>query len=387
MNENRVQGTPNRVHSTPNRVQGTPNRVHSTPVNATIPPLQGATARLNRGLERWPWATLDGEPLERIAHPDLGTWRVVVPAGEGRVPGPFESDLWVALHVFWRDAGSPSDGRVILSMRDLLTLMRRPRGGRQYTLVREGLERILGVTIYGVPEKEIVAKGEAHRGVADRGFHLLDNYDARDPARMYVRLNEAACAAMNEFGRNLDAAFYFSLERPASRRLYRYIEYRSYRPGRVQSLTIPLHELAVELPLRPVDAPNRKKNLRPAHAELANRGYLSSIAYAKQGRAWLVVYELSSPTSVPPVLAPTTATAAGDDRVRKRVHELLVLLRDERSTAFYLDVARRLPDAVYDHLVGAVREGLRNGDTLDTARKIFTHTAKRRLVETGAGVP
>jgi len=303
------------------------------------------------------------------------------------VPGPFESDLWVALHVFWRDAGSPPDGRVTLAMRDLLALMRRPRGGRQYELVRAGLERLLGVTIYGVSDKEIIAKGDAPRGAADRGFHLLDNYDARDPARMYVRLNEAACAAMSEFGRNLDAAFYFSLDRPASRRLYRYIEYRSYRPGRVQSLTIPLHELAIELPLRPADAPNRKKNLRPAHAELSKRGYLKSVTYSKQGRAWLVVYELRSAADAPPVLAGATAEAGADDRVRERVQELLTLLRDENSIPFYISVARGLPDAVYDHLVGGVREYRRDGTSLDVCRKMFTSAAKTRLATAGATRP
>lgn len=306
------------------------------------------------------------------------------------MPGPFEADLWIALGHFYREAGSPDDGRVTFGMADLLDLMQQPRGGTTYRLIREGLDRIHAVRClgYGPDEKAILGKNGKLREPPSVGFHLLDNFDAKDPSRVYVKLNEVICASMGQQGRNLDARLYFTLKTPTARRLYRVLDLRRYRPQRTHALTIPLAELAAEMPLRSTEPRLQKRNLADAHTALIAAGYLGAVSYEQVRRGeWLVTYTFPEiAADAPPVLTAATPAAAADDRVRRRVQELLELLRDHGSTAFYVQVARDLPDPVYDHLVGGVREMRSEGMALDRLRKVFTASARARLQREGARV-
>ena len=322
--------------------------------------------------------------MSHLADPRLGSWEVLVPAGKDRLPGPFEQDLWVALGHLWRRGGSPEDGRTMFSMAELLDLMRQPRGGKTYRMVREGIVRLGSLTFVGYGPDDADIFGSTP--VPDALWHLIDRADLKDPKRLVVHLGSYVCEAMDTRGRNLDASLYFALDSAVARRLYRYLDVRRYRPAKLYTLTIPLAELAAELPLRPAEPRLQKRNLADAHEELVAAGYLGAVTYEQVRRGeWLVTYTFPEiAADAPPVLTAATPAAAADDRVRRRVQELLELLRDHASVPFFVQVARDLPDPVYEHLVGGVREMRREGMALDRLRKVFTASARARLQHAGA---
>lgn len=339
---------------------------------STVPP-----AILHRVLERYPWATLDGARTPQLAldlRLERQEWEISG-AFKGRLPGPWEADLYVALHALWNEQGRPADGRLRVRTLDLLQRMGKQRGGKQYDALAEGLGRLNAVRFYTrMVFTQAQSEGAPKKRQRTRGFGLLDAFTADDgDGWTEVRLSAEMCATLTTQGRALDAGRYFRLDRPASRRLFRYLDRRRYRGAVPQpELALDLAELAAELPIRSTTAAEQRKTLEPAHAELMRDGFLRAVHYTGRGHTSRVHYTFSSSGAGPS--APEVGRTVGD-----RVEQLLGILRDPQSVGFYAEVAKGLPDAQFDHLVGSIREQVRDGMGLDTARKIFTAAARARM--------
>lgn len=253
----------------------------------------------------------------------------VVRGAEGLgLPGPFEQDLYVALLVLFTEQGLPGDGRIRFTRNHIAGLMGISNSGRGYELIEQGLSRLAAATVHtehafyrpGPLAPTPGAPGAARRsGPAERlslDFHILEevrvyernaplfddapdeslgdvedtaghpNPRRREPRVERARPFELSMARLGlplvqsyerRYTKPLDASFYFSLERPLSKRLYRYVD--KVRNGR-GSFEIGLRALADVLGLEYRYPSDIKDGLAGAHAELRARGYLLDAQYA-----------------------------------------------------------------------------------------------------------
>lgn len=223
------------------------------------------------------------------------------------LPGPFEQDLYVALLVLFTEQGLPADGRIRFTRNRLAQVMGCSNSGRGYELLEQGLSRLAGATVHTehafYRPGALGPKGERN-GPAERlslDFHILEEvrvYERRTfveveaepggaPARVergrplelsVARLGQPLVQSYERrYTKGLDATFYFTLERPLAKRLYRYLD--KVRNGR-GSFEIGVLALADVLGLEYRYPSDVKDGLAEAHAELQTTGYLAGAAYA-----------------------------------------------------------------------------------------------------------
>ncbi len=362
-------------------------------------PDRGSLAILERNLERYPWARLSDDKGEQMelrllldaAGEDGRAW-LVSGTDRTRLPGPFDADLYVALCQLYNSLGRPDNRTVRVTFRELADLMRRGRGSNVYAAIAGGLHRLAKVSIQAV---ETWREGETVAAL--KTLHLLTaetryRRDGEEGGTLaIVRFSEdvAESIAAGNF-RLLNAAEYFGLELPTAKRLYRYLDYRRWRGSeRLNEFTLPLKQLAQELPIDREAPSHIKRTLDPAHEVLIAEGILATAEYQEVGTpgkkrptVW-VRYTFASAQPGPPVRAVVTSKNAtlggvGSDYVRDMVAEILGTLRDEHSLGFYVQVVKVLPEEVLRNVLGGVRQSIREGLTLDVARKTFTATVRAR---------
>ena len=363
-------------------------------------------AILERNLERYPWSRLSDDKGEQAelqllldAAGEEGRAWIVVGGTGTRLPGPFDADIYVALCQLYNAAGRPEHRTVRVTFHDLASLMRRGRGGPVYAALEAGLHRLAHVSIRAVQTWR-----EGDTVAAIKTFHLLTaetrhrRAGGEEGTTAVVRFSEdvAESIAAGNF-RLLNTAEYFALELPTAKRLYRYLDYRRWRGAERQAaFSISLKQLARELPIDR-DAPSHiRRTLDPAHAELLGRGFLASVEYEDRPRPgkrrpdpW-VTYQFAEPAALPPPAgetSPGSLNGAGERRdaeLRELVAAMLELLQDAHSTAFYVKAAKVLPPDVVWHLIGGVRESIRDGLSLTSARKVFTASVRKRAKLLGA---
>lgn len=361
-------------------------------------------AILQRTLERYPWARLSDDKGDQLelqllldgAGEEGRAW-IVSAKDSSRLPGPFDGDIYVALGQL-HNAQIPREKRgelrtVQTTFRELATLMGRELGGTTYTAIRGGLERLADVSIRAVQtwrEGETIAE--------ERRFHLLESVTYRHRrdkeeggAVILVRFAQEVAQSIAEDNiRLLDTARYFALETPTAKRLYRYLDLRRWRGSeRLSEVTVPLTELAQHLPIDRVAPSHIRRTLDPAHGLLIAEGFLSSAEYqevpvpGKKRPVILVRYQFAKPATLAPERTITVPMSVpGPSRnpeyVRDMVAEILGTLRDEHSVGFYVQVVKAMPEDVLRNVLGGVRQSIREGLSLDVARKTFTATVRAR---------
>jgi hypothetical protein len=192
--------------------------------------------------------------------------------------------------------------------------------------------------------------------------------------------------------RLLEPAKYFALQGPTARRLFRYLDYRRWRGAtRLDEVAFSLKVLADELPIDRASPSHIKRTLDPAHAELIQRGHLASATYEdrpvsgkKRPDVWVrYCFATAEPPASPRVLIAPPRVESDSEYVRETVAELLELLKDPHSRAFYVKVARTLPSEMLRGVIGYAQESLRDGVPIEVARRMFTKTVKDRAEAAG----
>ena len=361
-------------------------------------------AVLQRTLERYPWARLSDDKGDQLelqllldgAGEEGRAW-IVTAKDTSRLPGPFDGDIYVALGQL-HNAQIPREKRgelrtIQTTFHELATMMGRERGGTTYAAIRAGLERLADVSIRAVQtwrEGETIAE--------ERRFHLLEavTYRHRRDREeggtvIQVRFAQEVAQSIAEDNiRLLDTARYFALETPTAKRLYRYLDLRRWRGSeQLHELTVPLTELAQHLPIDRSAPSHIRRTLDPAHELLITDRFLASAEYqevlvpGKKRPVILVRYQFARPgVAVPestaslPGFAPESVQQR--DYVRDMVAEILGTLRDEHSVGFYVQVVKAMPEEVLRNVLGGVRQAIREGLSLDVARKTFTATVRAR---------
>ncbi len=379
-------------------------------------------AVLQRTLERYPWSRLSddsGNQLElklllEAAGENGRAWMVSMPEHQ-RLPGPMEADLYVALGQLY-NSQVPKEERatrrvIRTTIGELAAVTGRERGGTTYKAIRSGLERLQDVAI-----RRVRTRADGQIRADEERFHFFERvkYSHRrdgDTAAtgVEVTLSEGlAESIVNGEYRLLNATAYFALETPTAKRLYRYLDYRRWRGDAPQAtFEITLAQLAAELPVDRTSPSHIKRTLDPAHAQLVASGFLREAVYEgrpvagkKRSQVWVRYAFADAPDPAVAALLPEPPTGGlspalpgpevaridareDPEYVRDMVAEILGTLRDEHSTAFYLKVVRTLPEELLRHVLGSVRQSIRDGLALDVARKTFTASVRARAKAAG----
>jgi len=226
-------------------------------------------------------------------------------AGESfGLPIAADEEVYVALMEVTKEQGF-DERTVNITRYDLIKRLGWADKGDSYRRLHAALDRLLSVTIKA--DKAFWDK-EKQRYV-DVGFHIIDDYalydetpgrkrkGAQEPLPLsFISWNQVIFRSFQAGNiKQLDTAFFFALRSSISRRLYRYLDKKRY-DGK-GTFRIGLKKLAFEkLGMSRNYYPSHiKQELKRAHDELIEYGFLAGVDYQKpKGKAEeLVVYRFT----------------------------------------------------------------------------------------------
>jgi Replication initiator protein A/DnaA N-terminal domain len=233
--------------------------------------------------------TRDGQELQQ-------TWTVRAVQGLG-LPGTLDQDVYVALlQVIDRQGDIPEDGWISFSLYELVELLHRTHGGRDYRQLKESLERLSGTII----QSRNAFYRKSTKSYVDDTFHLLDRVQHTESTNGSGKRGEKTRVKLSDYFvdsykanylKGLDADFYWSLNSSVAKRLYRFVDKKR---GQQRRWEADLFALRDRIPLSPYKYPSKiKEKLGPAHDELRHKGFLERVTYRKTADdAHLVCYEI-----------------------------------------------------------------------------------------------
>ncbi len=229
------------------------------------------------------------------------------------LPTSLDDEVLVGLIQLTKRRSNFTDARVPFSRYELIELLGWPQSGQSYRRIEEALHRWVGVVLM----YENAWWDNTAKSWVDEQFHVLDNvtlYD-RERWRRSSRAKSGKAGAkadkpplpLSSFKWNdvmfqsfqsgnlkqLDLELYLKLRLPTTKRMYRFLDKRFYRRGRLE---FDLRTLACEhIGLSRAYAPTElKRRLKPALEELEQVGFLTPLSpeeryvYVKRG-TWRIV--------------------------------------------------------------------------------------------------
>ena len=261
------------------------------------PPL----VQVEPNIEEWPVFQLgrsksDSVVVERTVQGEEGSslkQRMEISApGKYRLPGRFDYDVYSAvLELLEIRGGIPESGALGFSLHELILLMNLEPSGRTYEEVKRSLRRIAATVLES--DNAFWSNG-AQRHISDT-FRLWDvTFDAVTDKNGYgsrhrIEFGKLFKRSFEErYLRGLDIEFYWGLDSPVAKRLYRLVDLK--RAG-ASSWGTDLFTLQKQIPMGPYSYVSKiKEKLKAAHEELIERGFLSEVIYRERSQ---VLYEIS----------------------------------------------------------------------------------------------
>ncbi len=204
----------------------------------------------------------------------------------------FDRDVYVAMiFLVQMRGGMPADGKVSFSLYELVRILNLPHKGQSFRKVRKSILRQNKIQIDGeMYSKETRSYESEHFSVWR--VHFKANLDKHGRASEHhtVTFDEVMVRSYQAgYIKQLDANFYFSLDKKHARPLYGRIDV-----GREGGLTceFPLSDVKEALSMAAsYKAPSQiKRALGPAHEELLLKGFLRDVSYPRDG---VVRYEVA----------------------------------------------------------------------------------------------
>ncbi len=233
------------------------------------------------------------------------------------LPTSLDDEVLVGLIQLTKRRSNFTDARVHFSRYELIELLGWPQSGQSYRRIEEALHRWVGVVLM----YEKAWWDNTAKSWVDEQFHVLDNVTLFDRERWRTtrrsgklnrperhgtktdrpplplssfRWNEVIFQSFQSGNlKQLDLEFYLRLRLPTTKRMYRFLDKRFYRRGR---LDFDLRTLACEhIGLSRSYAPTElKRRLKPALEELEQLGFLEPLSpeerysYVKRG-TWRII--------------------------------------------------------------------------------------------------
>jgi|GEM_PF-5492085 len=216
-------------------------------------------------------------------------WTVRGAAGLG-LPGELGERVLVALLYIGAQAGFKSR-RMKFTTYQVLRILGLGVGGGNYSGVERAIAQLHGLTI--TSNKAWVQKGsdgKLCRARVSKGFHLIDDYtlwgleDGEEKESYIIWGKRIWQNIQTGYIKVLDIDFYYSLENPLSRRLYRFLDkITHHRPSK--PYVIDIFALANKLGMVPYEyASHLKRPLAKAADELVESRYLAGYEFFKSGK-------------------------------------------------------------------------------------------------------
>ncbi len=270
-------------------------------------------ARLGRN-DRRTRIEYHGTFKERGKEQETMVWIVEGAAG---LPTEFAERVMVAL-LYLGSQQDFADRKMRFTVYRVLKVLGLTISNRNYRMVEKALKQLAGVLI--TSDKawvERTEEGKQKRVTTSRGFHLVDEYylhyqDGEEEGPESFVLWGARIWKSIQAGylKMLDIDFYYSIENPLARRLYRFLDkIMAYEPEKPYQIDI--FDLANKLGMASYDhAAHLRRPLNTAAQELVERGYLSHFEFLKVGKFSRIRFYRSSdrPTMQLPLLAPEETT-------------------------------------------------------------------------------
>lgn len=190
----------------------------------------------------------------------------------------------------------PQDGRISFSLYELLEILGKTHSGTNYEDLRVSLDRLASADIYAenafYSHEDEEFKSHRFRlwGV---DFYKTKKRRGRASEHHTLRFDDIVVRSyLQSYLKSLDSAYYYSLDKPISRSLYRLIDVK--RKDRL-SWTVDLDRLRqlVSMPASYCYPSKIKRHLEPAHRELVERGFLTEAIHEKRGKSNIVHYKIS----------------------------------------------------------------------------------------------
>ena len=227
-------------------------------------------------------------------------WQVSAHSSYG-LPTPFDWQVFRAIEDLISEMPKPVENPVKFSFRELCERMGVNFNGRICKKIRESIERL---TFTGIHSEKAFFLKEKRERITKAGFHLYDMFvfvndrlpDGTIAETNYLWLNPLYLSNINHnYVKPFDKEFYWSLEKPISRRLYEILSIKFYG---MSDLGATLYQNYVRLCELIRITPQRhlswaRKVLDPAHDELINTGFLGSVEWEKRGKRperWFILY-------------------------------------------------------------------------------------------------
>lgn len=228
----------------------------------------------------------DGDKQEQMV------WTVSGAANVG-LPSEFAERVLVAL-LYIGAQTNYADRRMEFTPYQILTILGQTINGRNYKSVEMALNQLAGVLI--TSDKAWVEKkkdGTHKRVTTKRGFHIIDEYylhytedeDDKEADTSFIVWGSRIWKNLQAgYIRRLDIDFYYSIDHPLARRLYRFLDkVTNYRPS--APYTIDVFDLANKLGLAQYQYVSQVKRLLAGAADkLVEAGYLASYEFVKSGK-------------------------------------------------------------------------------------------------------
>jgi len=204
------------------------------------------------------------------------------------LPLAIDEDVYVALMQLYKKSNF-KERRIFFSRYEILKIMGKKPSKREYDIIEQSLNRLVTVSVVS---KNAFWDNKV-KSYVGKAFHLFESYDLYDEKPGRKGVNQQALplsnVVMSEFLfnsiksgyiKNLDIRFYFSLETPLSKRLYRYLDKKKYHKSRFE---VELLKLASLLPIQDNYPSQIKRRLSKSHDELIEKGFLKSVSYEDTG--------------------------------------------------------------------------------------------------------
>ena len=213
------------------------------------------------------------------------------------LPTAKDDDVLLAL-VQLSAAGGFADREAAFSRYELLKLLRWEDSTRNYRRLSKSLRRWAGLTVYS----DRAFYDHRRKSWVNRDFGVIDNLvlyereDANGPAVSRFAWNSVFFDSFQAgYLKRLDWDLYCRLNSPVAKRLYRFLDKRFYRGGKVEADLRTLAERTVRLSASN-DAAQHKRQLLKGIAELEREWELQPAAPAERFRReargkWTVVFE------------------------------------------------------------------------------------------------
>ena len=217
-------------------------------------------------------------------------WLVRGASGLG-LPSEFGERILIALMTLTAEANFSSP-KVEFSIGELIRRLGLGKGTRQYKLIEQQLDRLVGVTIHS--ENAFWDHEVQERVTTQTAFHLLERVWLRrregnkkirqvESANGYIIWSDTLWKSFQAgYIKQLDIGFYSSLPTPLSRRLYRFLDKRMRYQCEYE---IDIFDLANRLGCVRYEAPSQvKRILMPACEILIEYGFLVQAKTVKHGK-------------------------------------------------------------------------------------------------------